>query len=206
MKGGIMENKIYTKDDLPKDLLNEVIEELLSTGYGENEFGYRVFDGGVVTSIYCRMPNCTGEMLNWWFGTYLCDTPAYKLWSPDHESLRWENKNEGEFIGAIEVNEEFGVTRRSHFLDPAEVFETSRFKELNINHAQYVLVEHTGVPGRGTVNLTVCRDTEYGCEYRARYFQIGGTIEGAKRNLKHSIDENSDLATFLPILYSRRNR
>lgn len=185
-----MEKTIYTKDDLPQDLLNEQIEELVSPGYGPCELGYRTFDGGALVSIYCRMQNCTGEMLNWWFGTYLCDTPAYKLWSPDHVSLRWENKKEGEFIGATEINEEFGVIRRSHFLDPAEVFDTSRFKEAKINHAQYVVVEHTGVPGRGTVNLTTCRDTEYGCEYRARYFQIGGSAESAKRNLRHSIDEN----------------
>lgn len=71
-------------------------------------------------------------------------------------------------------------------------------------HLRFTLLRASFPSGRGTINLTTCRDTEYGCEYRARYFQIGGSAESAKRNLRHSIDENYDLATMLPILYSRR--
>lgn len=200
-----MSEAIITVQNLPKELLDEQLEELVAPGYGPMEIGYRTFSGGVMTAIYSRMPNCKGAMMDWWFGSYLEDNFAYKLWSPDHDSLRWENKQPGSYVGATEVNGEFGVVRRSLFRDPAEIFDVSKFPESNITSALYVEVQHTGVPGRGTITLQTIRDTYDGCELRARYFQIGGTPQGAQKSIRHSVNEYADLSLFLPMLYRRRN-
>lgn len=205
-----MNDRIWTIDDCPQDLVKQAVEELLSPGYGSREIGFVEFDGGVLLSHFKRLRNCTCDMYRWWFAEYMVDTPAYKLWSSDHESLRWENKPGKSPVGGVEVNGEFGVVRRSFFRDPAEVFDFSRFAESNIRYAQYSVVVHTSVADRCSFNLVVGRDTECGCEIRGRTFQIGGKIstdpnEGSRRTMRHSFDEGNDLAKFLPVLYWREH-
>jgi hypothetical protein len=40
-----------------------------------------------------RMPGRKGKMVKWWFGTFLNDTAAYRLWEPkDYLYLKWDNQ------------------------------------------------------------------------------------------------------------------
>ena len=91
-----------------KDIPQEVIEELLSPGYGPMEFGdVMLEDGTVYSSTYARFPYAKGYMIDWWFSNRLNNTNDYQFWSPDHGTFEWDaNKRPGTTVGATHISKE----------------------------------------------------------------------------------------------------
>ncbi len=60
------------------DFSKEILDEMLTPGYGPLETGYKTLpDGKVLASTYTRFPYAKGKMIEWWFGTYLHNTQSY---------------------------------------------------------------------------------------------------------------------------------
>ncbi len=199
-------SKEFTRYDIPQEML----EEMLRPGYGDLECGLLpVEDDLTMIAVYARFPYCTGEMINWWFGTYLNDTKDYKMWSHDHISFEWDDKKQpGTPVGGTHISQELLgdelVPMRISFYDPADIFDVSRFEEAKISCA---LVAEIRLPS-GEVLATmlhIVRETYYGCEMRNRIW-ARVPKEMAAGMMKHNMEEMGSLAEFLPSLYYRENQ
>ena len=199
--------KEMTRYDIPKDIL----EEMLTPGYGPLETGYRLLpDGNIYAATYTRFPYAKGKMVAWWFGSFLHNTQSYKLWHPDHTTFVWDDKKKpGTCVGATHISEEYLgeqiVPMRITFFEPADVFDVSRFAAANIGCA---LVAEIRQPDGSLFGmfLHIVRDTAFGCEMRNRFWLMGATEAGAKALIKHNLEEMGSLAEFLPGLYLRENK
>lgn len=196
-----------TRYDIPKDIL----EEMLTPGYGPLETGYQPLpDGNIYAATYTRFPYAKGKMIEWWFGSFLHNTQSYKLWHPDHTTFVWdEKKKPGTCVGATHISEEYLgeqiVPMRITFFDPADIFDVSRFAAANIGCA---LVAEIRQPDGSLFGmfLHIVRDTTFGCEMRNRFWLMEATEEGARDLIKHNLEEMGSLAEFLPGLYLRENK
>jgi len=192
-----------TKHEIPA----EVIEELVAPGYSTMETGYyRLPNGDMHVRALIRMPHCKGKMVDWWFG-YIQDTQTYKIWHPAHEYFKWDEKwRPGHYIGASHWGKEYLgpvlASVRIKFHDPAEIFDTSKFKAANIGAVIYAQVlKENGEPDGQF--LHVLRDTPYGCEMRNRFWLFGAPEVVGAGVMAHSLEEMGNLAEFLPSLYNR---
>jgi len=199
--------KEMTRFDWPKEILAEV----LAPGYGPLETGYKTLpEGGMLASTYTRFPYAKGEMINWWFGSFLHNTQSYKLWHPDHNSFVWDDKKKpGTVIGATHISDEhIGselIPMRISFYDPADIFDVSKFKKANISCA--LVAEIRGPSGLvNSMFLHIVRDTPFGCEMRNRFWFKSASVEIVRGIIKHNIEEMGSLAEFLPGLYMRENK
>jgi DAPG hydrolase PhiG domain len=79
--------------------------DLLNPGYLPFESGYRDLSNGKrLVAALTRMPGCRAKMVHWWF-SWLGGTDQYKLWHPtDHVFSDWENRRDGNYIGASFMN------------------------------------------------------------------------------------------------------
>ncbi len=194
-----------------KDIPDEVIEELLSPGYGPMEFGdVMLEDGTVYSSTYMRFPYAKGYMIDWWFSNRLNNTNDYQFWNPDHGTFEWDkNKQPGTTIGATHISKEkIGdqvLPMRISFYDPAELVDPQRLKEANIS---CFLVAEVRLETGELLScfLHVARDTYYGCELRNRFWAPGDTREHTRQMNMHNIEEMGSLAEFLPGLYLRETK
>jgi len=193
-----------------KELPVEEISQLLEPGYQPIETGYyRLPNGYMHVRVLTRMPRCKGKMVDWWFG-YLSDTETYKMWHPkDHLALEWdEHWRPGHYIGASHTVEELVggqlLKARIQFRDPAEFFDTSRFKEAKVGAVicanAYDLEE---VPHGRIIHFV--RDTDFGCEMRSRFWLFQAPDVAGMGLMVHCIEEMGNLADFLPELYAREN-
>ena len=184
-----------------------VIDELLAPGYAPIETGYfRLPDGVMHTKALLRMPNCKGKMVDWWFG-YLHDTTSYKFWHPDHVYFKWDEKwSPGHYIGATHQGQEYlgGNLAKVQikFHDPAEIFDTSKFKAANISAVIYAIVLKDNGQLDGHM-IHSCRDTEYGCDMRSRFWFSEAPDAVGLGVMTHHLEEMGNLAEFLPGLYHR---
>ena len=189
------------------DLPMAEINKLLEPGYLPIEAGYYRLPNGVMhVRVLVRMPRCKGKMVDWWFG-YLKDTETYKMWHPAHRFLQWDDKwSPGHYIGATHtIEEQMGPELskvRIKFFDPAEVFDTSRFKAAKFTAVCGDAIDDKGIP-HGHLILTV-RDTDYGCEMRNHLWLLNNPVEAIGLGLMtHNLEEMGNLADFLPDLYAR---
>jgi hypothetical protein len=154
----------------------EDVNQLLEPGYLPTESGYRFFDDGYATvSSIARMPGCSAEMVEWWFG-WLGGTKDYKLWHPrDHVFCDWENREPGKYIGASHlVHEYMGGSGplyklRITFLDPTTIFDPEAYSALD----GVAICARSGLLEEplDTGYLIHCvRNTDFGCEMRSRFF------------------------------------
>jgi len=206
--------------------------DLLNPGYLPFESGYKdLADGKRLVAALTRMPGCRAKMVHWWF-SWLAGTEWYKLWHPrDHIFSDWENRREGNYIGASHLVHEYLAgpsgplfKLRINFHDPAELFDPSRYRESGVIAvcARIGDLEHPVNFGRMTHFV---RDTDYGCEMRSRFWL--GLIESrdpnvtfsdeqvrtmrrsnvneelARRLHQHATEEMGYLAEILPTLYKR---
>ncbi len=199
--------KEISRYNFPKEILNE----MLTPGYGPLETGYKKLPGGVTLACtYTRFPYAKGKMIEWWFGTYLHNTQSYKLWHPDHTSFTWDDKKKpGTVIGATHISEELIgkelIPMRISFYDPADVFDVTKFKKANIGCA--LVAEIRGPDGKANSTfLHIMRDTSFGCEMRNRFLFVNTTEQIVKGIIKHNLEEMGSLAEFLPGLYLRENK
>jgi len=202
-----MSINITSRFDIPQDIRDSVI----SPGYSDLEIGYRdLGDGLFYACTYARFPYAKGEMVKWWFGTWLHDTASYRLWSKDHVSFRWdERKKPGTPVGATHISSEYIgddiIEMGISFFDPADIFDASKFAE---NHISFVLVAENHSPD-GEVLMTflhVVRDTPYGCEMRNRFWLPNSNEQVARDLIFHNQGEMGSLAEFLPGLYYRETQ
>ncbi len=91
----------------------EVIEEVLSPGYGPIETGYAPApDGGMFVNTLTRFSHCKGKMVDRWFASYMTNIDRNKTWSPDHTTFESDFKNKpGTVAGATwRISEYWGVS------------------------------------------------------------------------------------------------
>ena len=190
----------------------EVIEELLSPGYGPIETGYGPAPGGgMFISTLTRFPYATGKMVDWWFSGFMTNLERNKIWSPDHVSFESDFKNPagtvagatwriGEYIAPGEM-----ARHTLSFYDASEIMDTSRFPETNIAWAICAdIADDNGEP-KGTF-IHLVRDTYFGCEMKNRFWIRDCSVEEAKETVRHNWQEMGSLAEFLPGLYMRSHR
>ena len=198
---------IKSRFDIPQDVRDSVI----APGYADLEAGYRDCGDGVFhVCTLTRFPYATGEMVKWWFGTWLHDTASYRIWSKDHAAFSWDDrKRPGTPEGATHISAEYIggelVEMGIEFFDPAELFDVTKFKENNVS---LVLVAEINTPGGEmfATFLHVIRDTYFGCEMRNRFWLPNCTEQGAKNLFYHNSGEMGSLAEFLPSLYYRETQ
>jgi hypothetical protein len=201
---------------------------LLEPGYTDLESGYlRLDDGQLHVAAWTTMMGCKGRMVEWWFG-YLRTPEQYKWWHPkDHVWCEWiGERGTGRYIGGTHnVHEYIGgdlAKLKIHFVEPAAYLDVSRFSEAGISAAICARVGLLEAPIWTGHLMHLCRDTEYGCEMRSRFWL--GDVEPAEMApnretrmqlipdsvgaglLKHAHEEMSYLAGFLPGLYARETR
>jgi hypothetical protein len=199
--------------------------DLLKPGYLDLESGFvRLPDGQLHVAAWTTMFGCKGRMVEWWLG-FLETTEQYKWWHPkDHVWCEWlGERGTGDFIGGEHhVHEYVGGELQKlkiNFRDPAEYLDAARLAEAGITAAACARVGLLGSPVWAGHIIHLCRDTDYGCEMRSRFWL--GDVDppelapDAKSRanlfpdsvgeglLKHCHEEMSYLAGFLPELYSQ---
>ncbi|HIF64424.1 MAG TPA: hypothetical protein EYQ35_09770 [candidate division UBP10 bacterium] len=198
---------------------------LLDPGYLDFEAGYtRLPDGQLHVASWTTMFGCSGQMVEWWFG-FLENTEQYKWWHPrDHVWCEWiGERDSGKFVGGTHhVHEYIGGDLQKlkiNFREPAEYLDVARFSEAGITAAVCGRVGPLDTDFWAGHLIHLCRDTDYGCEMRSRFW-LGDldppelAPDAATRTvlfpdsagealLKHCHEEMSYLAGFLPGLYSK---
>jgi len=203
--------------------------DLLSPGHLALEAGYtRLADGTLHVAAWTTMFGCKGEMVEWWFG-FLETTEQYKWWHPrDHVWCEWVGceRGVGKFVGGTHrVHEYIGGELQKlkiHFREPAEYLDVARFSEAGVSAAICARVGPLDAPVWAGHLIHLCRDTEYGCEMRSRFWlgdmdppelapdphsrtQLFPDSVGVGL-LRHCHEEMSYLAGFLPELHSRHTQ
>ncbi|GAB5454749.1 MAG: hypothetical protein Hens2KO_09780 [Henriciella sp.] len=206
-------------------------------GYAEGEEGFRseirrLPNGVYEVSALTEMPGVNAEMVRWWFGDYLQTSEHYKRWHPTaHIWMDWENKVDGEFIGASHlVHEYLGedlAKLRIQFVPPEEILGP-----VNLADDDVAVCARAGLleqPLNGGKMCHIIRNTDDGAEMRSRFWlgmvakrdgnQTKPSIEGLVANtylarkigvsdsaardlMTHAIEEMGYLADFLPELYA----
>jgi len=198
---------------------------LLDPGYLDLETGYtRLPDGQLHVASWTTMFGCSGQMVEWWFG-FLENTEQYKWWHPrDHVWCEWiGERGSGKFVGGTHhVHEYMGGDLQKlkiNFREPAEYLDVARFSEAGITAAVCGRVGPLDTDFWAGHLIHLCRDTDYGCEMRSRFW-LGDldppelAPDAATRTglfpdsagealLKHCHEEMSYLAGFLPELHSK---
>ncbi len=154
----------------------EDANELLRPGHLALESGYtRLADGQLHVAAWTTMPGCTGRMVEWWFG-YLETTEQYKWWHPkDHVWCEWVGeRGTGRFVGGTHHVHEYigGELQRLkiQFRDPGEYLAASRLADAGISAAVCARVGLLDAPVWAGHLIHLCRDTDYGCEMRSRFW------------------------------------
>ena len=199
--------------------------DLLEPGYLPVESGWvRLPDGQLHVAAWTTMFGCKGRMVEWWFG-FLENTEQYKWWHPvDHVWCEWVGeRGTGRFVGGTHnVHEYVGGELQKlkiHFRDPSEYLDVGRFAEAGVSAAVCARVGLLDAPVWVGHLIHLCRDTDYGCEMRSRFW-LGATDppeladDAAARTAlfpdrvgsalqQHCHEEMSYLAGFLPGLHAR---
>lgn len=203
---------------------------LLEHDYLPFEAGYAVNADGmhhVAGSTYMR--NCTGKMIDWWFG-YIHQTDQYKLWHPrDHVFSDWEGprENTADYIGGHHlVHEYIGnvlVKLKISFRDPGDYFGGGWQDAFHKAGYSTAICGRVGSwdPKDGSVSymghlIHLVKDEPDGCRMRSRFWlgDIDGVDDPSQRVTqvpdflpkglcKHATEEMAILATVLPDLHSR---
>lgn len=202
--------------------------DLLKSGYLDLESGYsRLPDGQLHVAAWTTMPGCAGRMVEWWFG-FLETTEQYKWWHPkDHVWCEWRGeRGTGRFIGgAHRVHEYIGGELQKleiRFQEPSEYLDVARFGEAGISAAVCATVGPLDAPFTAGHLIHLCRDTDYGCEMRSRFWLGDVSVAGVADDpaaratlfpdpvgeglLKHCHEEMTYLAGFLPGLYAKHTQ
>ena len=207
-------------------------DQLIESGYLPLESGFQELeDGKWVVAALTRMPGCRAKMIDWWF-SWLGDIEWYRLWHPtDHVYSGWEGRENGRYIGASHIVEEYfggrdrpALRRRITFHAPEETFDAAKYA----SSGHFAICARNG-PLDGPVSTgRMChfvRNTDHGCEMRSRFWlgEIASrdpTIEisasearelrrrhldqaFARRLHQHCAEEMGYLAELLPTLYRR---
>ena len=197
--------------------------ELLDSDTHAFEDGFKVLPSGVgFIAARTEMPNCKGEMVDWWFKN-LRTSEEYKKWHPqDHVWCDWKGED-GNYIGGTHlIHERLGGEQvfklKVNFLDPGEILDKSRFDDARVGAAVYARGGPIGAPFFVTRLLHLVQDTDNGCVMRSRFWLGQMPYIPVLRNLirkdvasdaameglhRHCKEEMSILANILPEAFAR---
>lgn len=169
------------------------MNKLFEPGYLPGELGiFKLPEGGAVVCNLTPMPNCTGEMAEWWFGWHGADPLRYAIWDPcDHFSVQLSDDDIKKVTDpSIPVAlKSQGVSHHVteslipgtpaseiilNFTDP-KLFNMP-IDKIHTDACSYVLcanveiVTPPEVPNMPVVCVHHFRNTEYGCELRSRFW------------------------------------
>jgi len=189
-------------------VLFEEVGQLLQSTYTPLETGYcRLPNNQMHVAVLTRMPGCTGQMVDWWFG-YLDDTKKYILWEPrSHRALVRENPTRsGQYVGESRLVERDmgGIARqiRIHYRAPHEFFDRWGLRDSEWKTAICANVyDLDRIPVGRFIHLV--RERDFGCEVRSRFWLFRGSDVEAMSQMEHCMEEMGRLSAFLPGLYER---
>jgi hypothetical protein len=211
-------------------LLLKDAKVLLENEYLPFESGYAINRDGmyhIAASTFMR--NCTGDMIDWWFG-YIHDTETYKLWHPrDHVFSDWEGprNNDSKYIGGHHLVHEYIGGRlwklKISFKDPKEYFGDDWKADFEKHGYSTAICGRVGQwdSDNNTVVYTghlihLIKDNPDGCRMRSRFWlgDVDGVTEAAVRAslvpeadakglCQHATEEMAILGTILPDMYRR---
>jgi hypothetical protein len=204
---------------------------LLQNDYLPVEAGSGLASDGlwhVAASTY--MPQCSAQMIDWWFG-YIHTTEQYKLWHPrDHVFSDWEGPrdNKSEYVGGHHLVQEYiggeMAKLKISFKDPAEYFGAgwkARFIAAGYGTAVCGRVaDWDPESGKTTYHghlIHLIKNEPDGCRMRSRFWL--GDVEGNPTKMgsrvpefmklglmRHATEEMAILASRLPELYEKYSR
>jgi DAPG hydrolase PhiG domain len=206
-------------------------DRLLDPGPMMVETGVERLDsGGLRVAARTDMPDCTGQMFEWWFQS-APDTERYKWWHPaDHVSSQWREWSPGRHIGSTHVvKESLGGGEvhdlQIHFIEPAEIFDPGRYEQARAAGETSVAIcatigigaeplrDAAGRPANGRM-VHLGRDNAFGLVLRSSFW-LGGGVEAPPEVLRESIPDDLGislmhhahtewkfLARILPALYA----
>lgn len=202
----------------------EGIEELYESVYSSRESGFRRLDSGhLVVSAHHRMIGCQGKMIDWWLGRNLTQE-EFQRWHPlDHIAMEViEGSGPKGRVGKLtRVKQTVGGQLRDTILearDPAEYFDdVDRLRATGVTAVICSRARLASLPVWSNRIIHVCRDYEWGCEMRSRFW-LGPMApvndvpprsvleaqipDGAGSGLlRHALEEYTYLAGFLPDYY-----
>ncbi len=193
----------------------------------------RLQDMRLLVTVRTFVPDCSAEMVNWWFG-YMRTPADYALWHPeDHVWMDWDERfAPGCYVGASHlVHERIGgrlQKLRIHFYDPTLLFGTLVAER----GYQLAICGRTGMLERPLdvgYLVHLVRDSSGGCEMLSRFWlgDVGARSPRyalsawlANRGLlrrrmapdmlgrdlvRHCSEEMGNFASFLPQLWERRH-
>lgn len=165
----------------------EECDRLLDTRAMPLEMGFERLTGGVL-HVACRtdMPECTGDMLEWWF-RFRPTSREYIWWHPvDHVASAWIDVQDDTHIGSIhQAEERFGSLPAQklslQFCDPVEFMSAAKLQQARFaKQVSGIICARVGPtfdPPRdhsggivGSRLLHVARDNERGCVLRSHFF------------------------------------
>jgi len=203
----------------------EGIEELYDARYTSCESGYRRLSSGhLLISAQHRMLKCRGEMVEWWLRRSL-SPEEFKRWHPiDHISIETisESSTNNPFGKSSHVKQTVGGQTRETIMegrDPSDYFsDLARLRASGVTAVICNRGRLSTVPAWTTRIIHVCRDLDWGCEMRSRFWlgpmapvndvPLASVLEkqlpdgAAAGLLKHTLEEYTYLASFLPEYYA----
>ncbi|KUJ14149.1 uncharacterized protein LY89DRAFT_686673 [Mollisia scopiformis] len=214
----------------PFPLLVSEAKLLLTNPYPPTETGYAVNSEGmhhIAATTY--MPNCTSEMIAWWFG-WIEDTEKYKLWHPlDHvfSSREGPSNNDSMYIDSHHlVHEYIGghlAKLKISFVSPEKYFGTEWEEDFKKEGYELAVCARVGNWDDETNEVIynghlihLIKKEKLGVRMRSRFWL--GDVEGVedaqvrmelvpdflpKGLCQHATEEMTILAGVLPGLYEK---
>jgi hypothetical protein len=205
----------------------EGIEELYESVYSTRESGFRRLDSGhLLVSAHHRMIGCQGMMIDWWLNRTLTQE-EFQRWHPiDHIAMDTieDAGPKGRVGKRTRVKQTVGGQLRDTILearDPAEYFDdVNRLRASGVTAVICSRGRLASLPVWSNRIIHVCRDHDWGCEMRSRFWlgpmaplddvpppailQAQFPDGVASGLLKHTLEEYTYLARFLPDYYRSR--
>ena len=183
---------------------------MLDSGYLPIETGYyRLPNGQMHVAVLTRMPCCSGEMVDWWFG-HILDAQTYRRWHPkSHLALRWDkNKLPGHYVGTSHIIKKklHGdvIQLRIHYHDPCEFLDMAKLEKARAGAVICANIYDFQKVPQGRV-IHIIRDLDFGCEMRSRFWLFKASEAESRALMEHCIEEMGNLADFLPDLFAGKN-
>ncbi|MFQ5660229.1 MAG: DAPG hydrolase family protein [Gammaproteobacteria bacterium] len=195
--------------------------EILSPGYLPFETGYRRLDA-VQIEIAClhRLHGSNGKMLEWWTRRIGMDDWLARQ-HPGARLVEWVEKPVGnEYIGAKYIVQVGHRKWLVSYHSAAEMVDTSLFESNHITFATSARIGSKEAPYWAGKFLQVCRDTDFGCEVRNRYWFGDTGLKDKSPNadsiaqvtdqkfaagmIAYDLEGMENLESFLPDVYAKR--
>ena len=183
-------------------------DQLIESGYLPLESGFQELeDGKWVVAALTRMPGCRAKVIDWWF-SWLGDIEWYRLWHPtDHVYSGWEGRENGRYIGASHIVEEYfggrdrpALRRRITFHAPEETFDAAKYA----SSGHFAICARNG-PLDGPVSTAACAISSGTPTMAARCARASGSAR-SPRAIPRSKFPRARRASFGADISTKRSR